>query len=61
MIGLITPPMGLCLFVADAIAKVGLGSLTRAIIPLFVVEVAVLMLITFVPVLVTWLPRLLGF
>lgn len=61
MIGLITPPMGLCLFVADAIAKVGLGALTRAVLPLFAVEVLVLMLITFVPVLTTWLPRLMGF
>lgn len=61
MIGLITPPMGLCLFVADSIAGVGLGRLTRQIIPLFLVELLALIIITFVPVTVIGLPRLLGF
>jgi len=61
MIGLITPPMGLCLFVADSIANVGLGKLTRQIIPLFFVELLVLIIITFVPITVIGLPRLLGF
>jgi len=61
MIGLITPPMGLCLFVADSIACVGLGRLTKQILPLFLVELLVLVIITFVPVTVTGLPRLLGF
>ncbi len=61
MIGLITPPMGLCLFVADSVANVGLGKLTRQIIPLFLVELLVLIIITFFPVTVTGLPRFLGF
>lgn len=61
MIGLITPPMGLCLFVADSIAKVGLGRLTRQILPLFFVELLVLIIITFFPFTVIGLPRLLGF
>ena len=61
MIGLITPPMGLCLFVADSVAKVGLGRLTRQILPLFFVELLVLVIITFVPFTVIGLPRLLGF
>ncbi|MCI0509716.1 tripartite ATP-independent transporter DctM subunit [Chromohalobacter marismortui] len=61
MIGLITPPMGLCLFVADSIAKVGLGRLSMRVLPLFLVELLVLLIITFVPVTVTGLPRLLGY
>ncbi|MFV0438543.1 MAG: TRAP transporter large permease [Desulfopila sp.] len=61
MVGLITPPLGLCLFVADSIAGVGLGRLTRQILPLFFVELLVLVILTFVPVTVTGLPRLLGF
>ena len=61
MIGLITPPMGLCLFVADSIANVGLGRLTRQIIPLFFVELIVLIILAFFPVTVTGLPRLFGF
>ena len=61
MIGLITPPMGLCLFVADSIANVGIGKLTRQIIPLFFVELLVLIIITFFPITVIGLPQLLGF
>ena len=61
MIGLITPPMGLCLFVADSIANVGIGRLSRRIIPLFLVELLVLVIITFVPETVIGLPRLMGF
>jgi len=53
--------MGLCLFVADSVANVGLGRLTRQIIPLFLVELFVLIIISFFPVTVTGLPRLLGF
>lgn len=61
MIGLITPPMGLCLFVADSVSNVGMAALTRRIIPMFFVEVLVLLIITFVPATVTTLPRLFGF
>ncbi|PSJ44122.1 C4-dicarboxylate ABC transporter permease [Zobellella endophytica] len=61
MIGLITPPMGLCLFVADSVSNVGMAALTRRIIPMFLVEVLVLLIITFVPATVTTLPRLFGF
>jgi len=61
MIGLITPPMGLCLFVADSIADVGLGRLTRQIIPLFFVELLALIVISIFPVTVIGLPRFFGF
>ncbi|MCE7029603.1 TRAP transporter large permease [Jiella avicenniae] len=61
MIGLITPPMGLCLFVADSIANVGIGKLSRAVLPFFLVQVVVLLILAFVPDTVTLLPRLFGF
>lgn len=61
MIGLITPPMGICLFVSDSIAKVGMGKLSRAVMPMFLVEVIVLAIVTFVPQSVTFLPRLFGY
>lgn len=61
MIGLITPPLGLCLFVAEGIADVGMVRITRAIIPFFLVEVVVLLILTFVPDVVIWLPRALGY
>ena len=61
MIGLITPPLGLCLFVAEGVAQVGMAKLTRAILPFFAVEVLVLLILTFVPKTVTWLPTVLGY
>jgi TRAP-type C4-dicarboxylate transport system permease large subunit len=61
MIGLITPPLGLCLFVAEGIAQVGMARLTMAILPFFFVEVLVLLLLTFVPETVIWLPRVMGY
>ncbi|WP_067223113.1 TRAP transporter large permease subunit [Marinomonas gallaica] len=61
MLGLVTPPMGICLFVSNSIANVGLAAISRQIMPMFLVELAVLILITFVPSTVTFLPRLFGY
>ncbi|MGB1092011.1 MAG: TRAP transporter large permease, partial [Oceanobacter sp.] len=61
MIGLITPPMGICLFVSNSIAQVGMGAISKQIMPMFMVEVAVLMIITFIPETVTFLPKLFGY
>ncbi|WP_028579158.1 TRAP transporter large permease [Desulfogranum japonicum] len=58
MIGLITPPMGLCLFVAGSIGDVSLGRLTKQILPFFLVELAVLIILAFFPMTVTGLPSL---
>lgn len=60
-IGLATPPLGVCLFVACPIAGVTLEELTKAILPFILVEIAVLLLITYVPWLVLIVPRMLGF
>ncbi|OBA00254.1 C4-dicarboxylate ABC transporter permease [Halomonas sp. G11] len=61
MMGLITPPMGLCLFVADSVSGVGMGPIIRRILPMLAVQFLILLLITFVPELVTFLPRLAGY
>jgi len=61
MIGLITPPMGICLFVANTISNVGLAKISKQIVPLFLLEVLVLMFITFVPQSVLFLPDLFGY
>jgi C4-dicarboxylate transporter, DctM subunit len=61
MIGLITPPYGLLLFMMVKIADVPLKDLVRDIMPFLVVMIATLALITFVPGLVLFLPRLLGY
>jgi C4-dicarboxylate transporter DctM subunit len=60
MIGTITPPVGLCLYVACGIADVRLEQISRAIIPFLLVEIAVLFLITYVPDLIMFLPAMFG-
>jgi tripartite ATP-independent transporter DctM subunit len=59
-IGLITPPVGTVLFVGSAIGRVAIGTLVRAMAPFFVAMFVVLMMVTYIPWLSRWLPRLLG-
>ena len=61
MIGLVTPPYGLLLFMMSRIAGIALGDLVREVMPFLGVMLAALALITFVPDLVLFLPRLLGY
>ncbi|WP_309086182.1 TRAP transporter large permease [Chelativorans sp.] len=61
MLGLITPPYGLLLFVMTRIADVPLRAIVRDVLPFLWAMVAALGLITFFPDLVLWLPRLLGY
>jgi tripartite ATP-independent transporter DctM subunit len=58
MIGMITPPIGLNLFVLSAIARVEVMDVGRACLPYIAVLIAVLALITYVPALTLWLPTL---
>ena len=59
-IGLITPPVGTVLFVGSAVAKLSLGVVTRAMMPFFIALFIVLLMVTYMPWLSLWLPRLLG-
>ncbi|MER9938791.1 TRAP transporter large permease [Mesorhizobium sp. M0088] len=61
MIGLITPPYGLLLFIMTRIAEVPLRDLVRDTLPFLWAMIGSLILITFVPDLVLWLPRLFGY
>jgi C4-dicarboxylate transporter, DctM subunit len=61
MIGLVTPPYGLLLFMMTRIAGIPLKELVREVMPFLGVMVGALALITFVPDLVLFLPRLLGY
>jgi C4-dicarboxylate transporter DctM subunit len=58
-IGQVTPPVGMNLFVASNISKVPIEKIARQAVPFLVVLIADLMLITYVPCLVTFLPDLL--
>jgi C4-dicarboxylate transporter DctM subunit len=58
-IGMITPPVGLNLYVASGIANMGLTEVTKACAPWILVMLAFLLLITYVPIISLWLPNLL--
>ncbi|MBZ5486534.1 TRAP transporter large permease [Halomonas aquamarina] len=59
MIGLTTPPVGVCLFVVAGIGKLPMLTVARAIVPFLLCNLAVLMLVTYVPAISLWLPNLL--
>lgn len=59
-IGLITPPVGTVLFVGSAVAKLKIGEVTKAMMPFFMALFIVLLMVTYLPWLSLWLPRLLG-
>jgi tripartite ATP-independent transporter DctM subunit len=59
-IGLLTPPVGSVLFVGCAIGKVTIEQVTRSIWPFYVVMFVVLLLVTYVPGITMWLPKLAG-
>ncbi|MGP4059537.1 TRAP transporter large permease [Halobacillus sp. H74] len=58
MIGLSTPPVGVCLFVASSIGKVSIGKASKALLPFLGVSLLVLLLVSFVPQLTLFLPGL---
>src|SRR5690606_3721624 len=58
-IGSITPPLGSTLYTVTAITGVKMGALIRAFLPLYLTMFAVLMVVTYVPGIVTWLPSVL--
>jgi TRAP-type C4-dicarboxylate transport system permease large subunit len=58
MIGLLTPPMGLSLFLVADIAKVSIRQLVGALLPFYVPLLATLAVLTFWKELTLWLPRM---
>lgn len=58
VIGLITPPLGVCLFIASSIARISLEQISKAIFPFLLSAIAVLLLVTYLPELALWLPRM---
>ena len=60
-LGLITPPVGTCLYAAAPIAKLSIEKISKAVLPFIGVELVALMFLTYVPELTLIVPRLLGF
>ncbi|MBI1226671.1 MAG: TRAP transporter large permease subunit [Bacteroidetes bacterium] len=60
-IGLCTPPVGSVLFVGVGVAGTTIQKVIRPLLPLFVAMLVSLMLVTYIPALSLWLPKLFGF
>ena len=59
-IGLLTPPVGSCLFVGSSVGGSDIARVSRAMLPFYVVMIVALLIITYVPAVSLALPRLLG-
>ena len=59
-IGYCTPPMGVSLYITGAISNRNLIYVSKAVIPFLIIQTIVLFLITYMPGLFLWLPRLMG-
>ncbi len=60
-IGYCTPPMGVSLYITGSISNKDIIYVSKAVIPFLIIQGAVLMLITYLPEVVLWLPRLMGY
>lgn len=58
IIGLTTPPVGVCLFVTSSIGRESIEVVSKSILPFLVISVAVLILVCLLPQLTLWLPEL---
>lgn len=58
VIGLTTPPVGVCLFISSSIAKISLSRATKGVMPFLIVNLLVLAAVTYFPPLTTWLVSL---
>ncbi len=61
MIGLSTPPFGMLLFIVTGLAKAKMKDVIRELVPFIILFIGVLFLITFVPELVLWIPKMMGY
>ncbi len=59
--GLITPPVGTSLFVGCRIANLPITAVVRPMLPFLPIMIAVLLLVTYVPDIILWLPTIFGF
>ena len=60
-IGLLTPPVGSVLFIGAAVAKRPMGAVVKATMPFYLCMVVALLLITFIPDISLFIPKLAGY
>jgi len=61
MIGQISPPFGMTLYTAQAVGKVEFSGLVKDIIPFVIIDIVVLIMITYIPAISLWLPSVFNF
>jgi len=61
VVGLLTPPLGVCLFVVAGVTGLNLSTVIRSVMPFLAVEVGVLLLVTYLPGVILFIPRLLNY
>lgn len=61
MIGLLTPPYGMALYLGSAVSGISLGAIVRQSLPFLLACLIVLLLVTYIPAISLTLPRLFGF
>lgn len=59
--GLLTPPVGSGLFIAASVSNLSIGQITKAILPFLAVTYIVLLMLTYIPDLVLWIPSMIGY
>lgn len=59
-IGMLTPPLGICLFISCNIAQIQLSEVIRYILPFLLVMIGVLLLMTYIPEIVMFIPNMFG-
>ena len=60
-VGMCHPPVGLNLYVASGITRMGISELTVAVLPWLITMLVFLVMVTYIPAITLWLPRMLGF
>ncbi|MGQ1784131.1 MULTISPECIES: TRAP transporter large permease [unclassified Saccharicrinis] len=60
-VGLCTPPVGSVLFIGCSVANIKIDKVIKPLLPMFLAMVAVLMMVTYIPQISLWLPRIFGF
>lgn len=58
-VGMSTPPVGITLFVTSSISKIPVSKLVKHLVPFWIVQIVILLLVTYVPAICLWLPNLL--
>jgi tripartite ATP-independent transporter DctM subunit len=61
VIGLLTPPLGVCLFVVCSLSRIPIERLVRAIMPFLLIEIGILLLVSYFPMTALLIPKLLGY